>query len=135
MKERYILEALQKAVTQATTLDVKYIGRNMTIPVNGKWLEIVYIPNNIENEFWSDSKTYRGLMRLIVHWPIDDSGVYGALDSAKTICEYFMKGMILSDPANNVRVQITDNPNISDVMEQPPELLVPITLRYSYFKA
>jgi len=135
MKERYVLEALQKGVTAATDLDVKYIGIIMKIPASGKWLEIVYIPNNIENEFWDDSKTYRGIMRLILHWPIDNAGVYPALDKAKTISDYFTKGLLLSDPFNNVRVQITERANISDVLEQPPEILIPITLRYNYFSA
>jgi hypothetical protein len=138
MKERYILEALQKAVTEAATLvslDVKYVARNITLPANGRYLEIVHIPNNIENENWDDSRTYRGIMRLILHWKMDDRGAYEALDKLKTISEYFIKGLKLTDPLNQVVVTITDNANVSDIIEKPPELLIPLTIRYSYFSA
>jgi len=137
MTERYVLEALQKAVITATSslsLDVKYLGRVFKTPDDGKWLEIVYIPNNIENEFWGSVKTYRGFMRLILHWPIDDTGVYEALDMVNNVADGFIKGSKFTDSGENVLVKITDNPNISSVLEEPPEILIPLTIRYSYLK-
>lgn len=136
--ERYVLEALQKAVIAAvapTSIAVKYVGRTLTVGNDDKWVEIVYIPNNVENQYWDDAKTYRGIMRLILHWPIDDSGIYPALDIAATISDGFTKGSKLVDLGENVVVTITEVPNIEGILEQAPGIMIPITIRYNYFKA
>lgn len=138
MKERYVLEALQKAVLSVTgsmDLIVKYVGRTLEAPSGERWLEIVYIPNNIENQYWDRSKTYRGVMRLIMHCPIDDEGVYANLDLAALIANGFTKGEKFADTGGNVLVSVTENPNVESVIEQSPEILIPITVRYSYFNA
>lgn len=138
MKERYVLEALQKTVITAvapTSLPVKYVGRIFSIPSDDKWVEVVYIPNNVEDEFWGNSKTYRGLMRLILHWPLDDQGAYPALTIAKQITDGFTKGLKVADLGENVAVTITENPNVGGILEQAPEILIPITVKYSYFNA
>lgn len=136
--ERFVLEALQKAVIAAvapTSIPVKYVGRTFTVDSTDKWVEVVYIPNNVENQYRGDSKTYRGMMRLVLHWPIDDSGIYPALDIASQISDGFAKGSKLADLGENVVVTITENPNIQGVLEVAPELLIPITIRYNYFNA
>ena len=137
MIERYILEALQKAVTTAVTATgsppVKYIGRN-TPSNSGKWWEIIYIPNNVENEFWDSGKTYRGIMRLILHWPQDDTGAYGALDEVKRVADAFKKGDISTDAGSHAVVRIMEHPNVLSIIEQPPEMLIPLTIRYTCFK-
>jgi len=137
MKERYVLEALQKAVidTAPVGLSVKYVGRVLNVGSDDKYLEVVYLPNNIENQYWGSSKVYRGSMRLILHWPIDDTGVYPALNMAKQVADNFPKGSLFEDDGSNVQVKISEEPNISTVLEQPPELIVSITVRYSYFDA
>lgn len=141
MTERYILEALQKAVTSAVatsntpSLPVKFIGRTFTPPDKGGWLEIVFIPNDIMNQYWDTSKTYRGMFRLVFHWVIDDGGAYGIMDLARSVGAYFTKGLHLVDPGGNVNVKITDNPNNMGLIEEPPELLLPLSIRYMFFKA
>ncbi len=136
--ERYVLEALQKAVIAAvapTTLPVKYVGRTLTIPSSDKWVEVVYIPNNIENQYWNQSKTYRGIMRLILHWPVDDTGVYPALTVAQQIADGLTKGLKFTDLGSFATVMISEVPNIGGVLEQAPEILIPLTVRYICFKA
>jgi hypothetical protein len=141
MSEKAILEALQKAViaaVAASTLPataVKYVGRNFTKPANGKWLEVVHIPNNITNEFWGDEKTYRGLFRLILHWPMVDKGAYEPLALIETISNYFAKGTKFADVANTVRVSITDRPNLLGIIEEPPEMLFPVSIQYQFLSA
>lgn len=75
MTERAILQALQTAVIAARDasilpgLQIKCVGVPFTPPDDGKgWLEIIHIPNNVTDEFWSSGKTYRGFMRLILYW-------------------------------------------------------------------
>lgn len=139
--EKAILEALQKAViaaVAASTLPataVKYVGRNFTPPNDNHWLEVIYIPNNINDEFWAEGKTYQGILRLILHWGMDDKGAYAPMTLIETIGAYFAKGLKLTDPGNTVRVSITDNPNLLNVIEEAPKMLFPLSIRYRCFKA
>lgn len=139
--ERYILEALQKAVARAVaassldTLPVKYVGIGQDPEGDDKWLEVIYIPNNRQGEFWSEGKTYRGVLRLILHWPLNSEGVYEPIDLIKSIADYFEKGSKLQDPAENVTLTITEEPNVMDVIETAPNILIPASIRYSFFSS
>lgn len=138
MVEREIIEALQKATTAAVaastlpSLAVKYLGRTFEIPNNHQYLEIVHIPNNIDNEFWGMEKTYRGLFRLLLHWPINDEGVYPPTSLMKSISSHFAKGSRFT--AGGVSVKIYEEPDLTGMIEQPPELLFPVTIRYMSFQ-
>lgn len=139
--EKAILEALQKGVLAAAAastlpaIQVKYVGRNFTPPSDAAWLEVVHIPNNLTDEFWAEGKTHQGIMRLILHYPMKDRGAYDPMLLAESIGAYFYKGRILSDVAVSVRVRINDNPNLIGVLEEPPEMLIPLSIRYHLFKA
>lgn len=139
MIESDILKALQTAALAAAAastyaaLPVKTVGRSFTPPDDGKWLELVYIPNNISGEFWSSGKTYRGLFRLLLHWPMNEMGVYDGLKVIESVADYFAKG---SDfVSNGANVRIYDHPDLTDTLEQPPEILFPVSVRYQCFKA
>lgn len=140
MTEKAILEALQKGViaavaaTSLAATAVKYVGRNFTKPNDGKWLEVIYIPNNVTNEFWGSEKTHQGILRLILHWPMTDKGAYEAVTLIEAIAAYFTKGLKLVDPGSTVRINISENPNLMNVMEETPELLLPLSVRYNFFK-
>lgn len=140
--EKAILEALQKGVIAAVaassepTLAIKCAGISLTKPNNGKgWLEIIHIPNNVTNEFWGDGKTHRGIMRLILYWPIDGQGAYPPITLIESIAAYFYKGLKLVDVGNTVSVSINDNPNFMGILEETPEVLYPVSIRYQFFKA
>lgn len=141
MAEKEILEALQKGVIAAVAasikplLPVKYVGRNFTKPTDSNWLEVIYIPNNITNEFWANGKTYRGLLRLVLHWGMKDAGAYEPMQVIESIASYFSKGLKLVDTGNTVRISINDIPNLLNVMEEPPEMLIPLSIRYHFFSA
>lgn len=140
--EKSILEALQKGVTAAveasddSTLAVKYLGRNFKKPDDKTaWLEVVHIPNNPNGEFWGESRTHQGILRLILHWPMVDKGAYEPMELIESIAAYFEKGTILADPDATVRVRITDHPNLLNVLEEAPEMLLPVSIRYQFFSA
>lgn len=143
MIESKILTALQKGVMAAVAasstpaLPVKYVGRAQKAPNDGKWLELIFIPNNIENEFWDSGKTYRGILRMILHWPMNDAGAYLSMEVLQSIVAGLSKGTVLKDDPSSptVNVKITDNPNLLNVLEEPPELLLPASIRYLVFKA
>lgn len=139
--EKYILEALQKAVISAVAAStapstpVKMIGRNFTPPNSGGWLEVIEMPNNVTGEFWNTCKTYRGVLRLLFMFPMNDEGAYPSLVIAESIASYFTKGLKLADPGNNVTVLITDNPDFKGVIEEAPNMMLPVSIRYLFFKA
>jgi hypothetical protein len=142
MVEKAIVEALQKAVIAAVaacdtpTLPVKYIGRNFTPPAdNTGWLEIVIIPNNVQGELWGPEKTHRGMLRLILHWPMKDKGAYEPLELLEDISSYFIKGRRFADQAATVSVKISEGPDFRGVLEEPPEMLLPMSIRYEFFAA
>lgn len=139
--ERYILEALQKGVIAAVDassnpdLPIKMVGRTFNKPETGAWLEVIPMPNNVMDEFWGSGKTYRGVLRLIFAWPMNDEGVYTSLSAVDSVTSYFTKGLKLTDPGNNATVTITDNPDFKGVIEEAPWMLHPVSIRYQFFKA
>lgn len=134
MIESKILSLLQKKVTEVVNnvYPVKYINTNMK--AKDKFWEIVYIPNNIENEFWDSGKTYRGIMRLVLHWPQDNKGVYKPMEEVERVADGFEKGLELFDDVNSIKVSITDNPDCTGVIEDEGKLLIPLTIKYLCFK-
>lgn len=139
MTERYVLEALQKGVIAAVaasddpTLPVKMMGRTITPPSSGKWLEVIHLPNNFDR-YWGSEKLYRGALRLVLHYPADDRGVYDPMDLINSIGSYFTKGLKLSDAGNNVSITVTSEPDFMGVMEEASDVLYPVTLRYGFHK-
>lgn len=134
MDEAYIIKLLQSAFGSFTQLPVKYLNTNFQIPSDGKWWKIIYLPNNYENEFWDNGKTYRGIFRPILHWPQDNRGIYKPLEEVKRIADGYPKGLKLVDTEHDVTVTISDIPDINNTIEQPPELLIPLTIRYLCYK-
>lgn len=131
MDEVAILRALQQGVTAAVaasgtpTLPVAYIDRAFVEPDDSKWLEVVHIPNNRIGDFWGSEKNYRGLLRLVLHWPKGDFGPYAPLEMMQSICAYFTKGLDLSG------VQIYALPDYVGAIREDDEILYPVSIRYT----
>ena len=138
MIEDKIIKALQTGTTTAVQgsnipeFPIKYLNRAFDDPQPENWLEIVYIPNNISNEFWSKGKTYRGLYRLILHWKIDNKGPYEPVRFLQSVTQYFSIGERFQ--YDGVSVKITAEPDLTGVIEAAPELLFPVTIRYETFQ-
>lgn len=137
MADRKILQALQTttlaAVAASTmpTLPVQPVGRTL-VPPPDKWLEVVFIPNNINGEFWDAGKTYRGLFRLLLHWPVIDEGVYEPMDVLASISAHFPIGALFQKDA--VSVKIYQEPDLDGVIQSAPELIFLVTIRYETFQ-
>lgn len=136
MRDVEIFETLQTAVKAAVAasttpnMGVKFMGRTVAPPKDQKYLEVVLIPNNREGDFWGEEKNYQGIMRLILHWPVDDQGVYTPLNVVKSIASYFFNGQLLSG------VQIYAKPNLMGVLEgEGGESLYPVSIRYRSYRA
>lgn len=136
MIEDQILKALQTAVLAALAasptpaLPVKMLGRVFPTPNDGKYLEVVYIPNNIQGEFWGDGKTYRGMLRLILHWPVDDAGAYGPMQTIGQLTDYFKKGTHFQVGAGPLTVKVQDHPDFMGILEGSPVTMYPTSVRY-----
>jgi len=136
--ETLIVAALQQGVTAAVeqsdtpALPVKYLlvtgSAWAGVPQDGKWIELVWIPNNRQGDYWGDEQNYRGLFRLILHWPNTGGGVYDPLETMASITRYFDKGLLLSG------VQITAKPNLSNFIEDGDEVLFPVSISYQSYR-
>lgn len=137
MIEQKITEALQKGVLAAVaasidpTLPIKMIGRTLS-PAPEKYLEVVQIVNNMQNEYWGESRVYRGTLRLILHWPVNDEGAYPASTLRDSIAGGFTKEDRLWNGA--IAVQIYDHPDAGSVIERGSELLFPVSMPYRSFE-
>lgn len=138
MIEQEILQILQTAAIAARDacsmpfLPIQAAGRTFVPPDDQKYLELRRIPNNVLNEFWGDSKTYRGLFRLILHWPLRDEGAYPAITVLQSIVSYFETRN--SFDAGGISVKILEKPDYMGEIEASPECLYPVSIRYQCFK-
>lgn len=133
MSDIAILEILQNAtkdaVKQSTvkTLPIKFAGITFVVPDDQKYLEVVMITNN-QNNYWGNEKDYRGMFRMILHWPNDGAGAYVPGRALESITRYFVKGRLLQN------VQIYDTPNLGSIIEAGSENLFPASMRYQCHK-
>ena len=129
-----ILRTLQTSVTAAVSqsdspfLPVSYINVEFDTPNDGKWLELVWLPNNVQGDLWGQEKTHRGILRMILHWPNDGSGVYRPLGLLGSISRYFKNGMLLNG------TQITSKADLTGAIFDADELLLPVSLRYQSYR-
>lgn len=135
MIESKIIKCLQsKAIEVIGDKNIKCININFNPPVDKKWWEIVYIPNNVENEFWNDKdKTYKGIFRLILHWPQKSQGIYKPMEEVERVAEGFPKNLELFSEDNSVKVILTDTPNVTKIIEDRPQLMIGLTIKYTCF--
>lgn len=136
MIESKIIKCLQtKALEVIDDKNVKCLNINFNPPVDKKWWEVVYIPNNVEDEFWADeNKTYRGIFRLILHWPQKSQGVYKPLEEVERVAKGFPKNLELFSEDNSVKVIITDTPDVTNILEDRPQFMIGLTIKYTCFK-
>jgi hypothetical protein len=132
--EESILRALQAGVTAAVvasttpTLPVSYVGVNFTVPNDQKWLEVVWLPNNIQGDLDGGAKNHRGILRLLLHWPNDGAGAYRPLAVIESIGGYFTNGLLLSN------VQIYSKSDLTGVLQDGDDVIYPLSIRYQSYR-
>ncbi len=135
MIESDTLSILQQATTVAVAasmlpaLPIKYINITFEVPNDQKYLETVFIPNNGSDSCWGDENQYAGLYRLLLHWPIDRKGPYAPMKTLESICSYFDKTRFLGP------VKISQSPNMTSAIANPPETIYAASIRYARFEA
>ena len=132
--ESLMISALQKGVVAAVaqsnepTLPVKYLLKSFAVPQSQKWLEVIWIPNNVQGMFRGQETQHRGILRLVLHWPKDGSAVYAPVQLLASITEYFTNGRLLSG------VQIYGKPMPTGVVEDGDDTLFPVSIYYQSFR-
>jgi hypothetical protein len=134
MNNQTIITELQASAIAAVadsdlpTLPIKFINVNFDKPDNGKWLELVHIPNSPPDQYWGDEQVWRGIFRLILHWPNDGGGSYSAAALLDSIIAYYKKSNRIGDT-----LQLINKPKLTSMIDQEIELLLPVSLEYQAF--
>ena len=138
-----VIRSLQRGVIAAVAasdnpnLPVKYLltdndGINdgqWTVPADQKWLEVVWIPNNpSDGGFLADATQYRGILRLILHWPKMPTGIYMPLGALASIASYFETGRVLSG------TQVYGKPAFGGMIEDADDVLFPVSIYYTSYR-
>jgi hypothetical protein len=137
MLEHHISDALQSSVTVAvqassnSSFPIKMLGRTFTPPNDGKWLELVQLPNNMVEQYWGDETIYRGILRLLFHYPNDNNGAIEPLKFVDEVASWFSKDKFIA--AGNVIVKIQEKPDLTGVIEAGKELIFPVSIRYQSY--
>lgn len=126
-------------------LPIKVPGRTFEPSVqapDGRYIELLIISNNSllstprlwvgASMTWGDEQLYSGIVRIILHWPIDETGIYDQTDILAAIKAEFFKGRVIF--SGEARLTIYDNPSITDPIDDDgKERLFPLTVPYQYF--
>lgn len=129
-----IISTLQQAVTAAVAASadsdfpVSYIDVDFNIPEDRKWLEVIHIPNNRLGDYWGNEKNYRGILRLVLHWPNNGGGIYTPLTLLGSITDYFEKNRQLTG------VKISEIANFTGAVREGDEVLYPVSIWYQSFR-
>lgn len=135
MSDSVILRTLQAAVRDyavpqsiAPNLPVKFVDIDFVVPSSQKYLELVHIPNNRGGDFWGTEKNYRGLFRMVLHWPKNGAGPYIPMETIESIAGYFKVNRMIDG------VQIYELPDFTGSLDMDHELLYPMGFRYQSFR-
>lgn len=134
--DRMVITALQQsliaaiATTTIPTIPVKFLNVAFNVPDDGKWIEPIHIPNNPPDTTWGDEQVYRGIYRIILHWPNLGQGSYDAFNFMKPIVNYYIKNRKL-----NGVLSLLNRPKLTTVTEEGKGLILPFSFEYLSFSA
>lgn len=137
--ETDVIQSLQASVIAAVaasskpTLPVKFINvvnDNVPIPPvdNSEWLELIWIANNPSDTTWGDEKVYRGIFRLVLHWPNDGAGSYPAITLMESIKASYHKDVLMGE-----KLKLLNQPRLTTINDDAKELQLIVSLEYSSF--
>lgn len=133
MIETDVMRGIVGAAVSAigSSLPVKAPGRVGPTPNDQKYYELVLLQDSNENVSWGNEEVYSGILRIILHWPKDDRGVYDPIETLSALKVTLFKGRIIWE--GGAKLLISDNPGLMDMIEEPAEVLYPLSVTYRYF--
>ena len=138
MIEQQILQVLQRSVETALEavqpgFPIKMMGVTLNPqPLDGRYVELINIPNNRQGDYWSVDRIYQGNMRVLLHWAVDETGPYEAMTLLDQIGAQFPKGRRV--PVVDTMLEFYGDPNANGPLEGNSELLFPLTLPYRCYR-
>lgn len=128
-------------IASVSAIPVKSPGRTFDIPEDQKYFEIVLIQNNgllvVPRDWvgagatWGDEKTFKGILRILLHWPLDDTGIYAQNELLVLIKNLNAKGSYINYGLANLLIY--DHPSLSDAILNGHEAIFPLTIPYQCF--
>lgn len=122
-----IYQNAETMLSGATSLPLKMPGRIFTPPNDQKYIEVLKLSNDFERT-WGAEKVFQGFVRVIVHWPNDDSGIVSPISLCETIVNLFPKGLFLAHGL--AMLQVAESPVILDPIYGGQETLYPVSFAY-----
>lgn len=131
--EEDVLRGIIGAAIQAVGAQypIKAPGRVFKKPDNGKFVELVVIQDNNTDRTWGNEQRFSGDIRVILHWPNDDAGIYDPVREISLIKAAFFKGRQIWQ--GNAKLLINSNPVVTDGIEGVNDILYPLIVTYEYF--
>lgn len=117
------------ALILAPSLPIQFPNLTFPQPDNGRWLEIVHLPNDVLDTLWDTENpgVHRGLLRILVHYS-SDIGTVVVANIIDRICAHFAKGTTLE--SDGVRVRVTSQPSNASWVRTKDETFMPVTVSY-----
>lgn len=126
---RGIIGAAVSAI--GSSFPIQAPGRVFTKPNDGKYIELILIEDDNSNETWGNEELFSGDIRLILHWPLDDTGIYSPATEIVTLKGFFPKGRrIVYGDAN---LLISDVPRTINAVEGDTDMLYSLVVPYQFF--
>ena len=134
MNTKDILQAIQQkiitvvAASSMPTMPIKFVDVPWNPPGDGRYLEVIFLPNNPSDQTWGDEEYHRGLFRILLHWQNKGSGSYTPLDYISNIGKGFPKGERIGSV-----VKVLNKAKVNPPVEGEIETLYPVTIEYDTF--
>lgn len=138
MIENDISQALYRIVDAAVALasdpalPVQFPMRNFDPPKDGRYVEVVQIRNNADGMFLGNERMYQGILRLLVHWSVDDTGSRGVTEYADKLASLIPKNTI--GEYGKSQVQLYSEWVAGSIIVEDGKAYLPIGARYRDFQ-
>lgn len=126
-----IMKALFSGI-QDVGLPIAWPDDNFTIPADGKYLQVNFIPNTT-TRFLIDSdgpQRHIGILQVSVVWPLL-SGEEAHRTIADQVCDMFLTDQRLV--SGDVSVRITQRPEVGPMIAGDREAMIPVSVYYESF--
>lgn len=118
---------LVEAMTLSELLPVQYPNMAFTIPESGRYLEIIYLPNDDVSIVWGQQALTRGILRVNVVDKID-MGEEWAIGLQSQIATFFPKG--LNAFYTGGKIDFPEFPQVQQGFEHRQSRIFPVSMRY-----
>jgi hypothetical protein len=125
---RAVNERLGNGLTD--TVEISYPNIEYEPIYLGKWIEVLYFPNDTISKTWGNEKFFQGILRLNLHWPADD-GAENPMITAAEVLSFFPKGSDIFE--GEAVIRIYDHGSISTFFQTGQSAVYSITIMFRVY--